>query len=92
MGCFFGCFRVRDDRRPPIHLLSQPVTSTAKDPVVNSARNPLSTLLFLDAEDRDRSSPKYGRNGGIGSGDSDINLHELKAEVIETAFFRSLVE
>ncbi|KAF5754286.1 putative protein JASON [Helianthus annuus] len=80
MGCFFGCFRVRDDRRPPIHLLSQPVTSNAKDPVVNSARNPLSTLLFLDAEDRDRSSPKYGRNGGTGSGDSDINLHELKAE------------
>ncbi|KAI3781446.1 hypothetical protein L2E82_11461 [Cichorium intybus] len=40
MGCFFACFRVRDDRRP-IHLLSQPITSNPKNPAESVARNHL---------------------------------------------------
>ncbi|KAK1438033.1 hypothetical protein QVD17_03834 [Tagetes erecta] len=80
MGCFFGCFRVRDDRRGPIHLLSQPISSTAKDPVVSTARNPLSSLLLYEAEGRDESSPKDRKHSVSGSVATDINLQELKAE------------
>ncbi|XP_076883638.1 protein JASON-like [Bidens hawaiensis] len=75
MGCFFGCFRVRDDRRTPIHLLSQP-----KDPVVSSARNPLSSLLLFDGTYRDQLSDKDRKHSVAGSAASDINLQELKAE------------
>ncbi|KAI7724677.1 hypothetical protein M8C21_004554 [Ambrosia artemisiifolia] len=81
MGCFFGCFRVRDDRRTPVHLLSRPISSHPKDPVVvSSARNPLSSLLLFDAEDRDQSLAKDKERGVIGSAEIDANLQELKAE------------
>ncbi|KAI3812317.1 hypothetical protein L1987_17024 [Smallanthus sonchifolius] len=80
MGCFFGCFRVRDDRRTPIHLLSQPISSTSKDLVISAARNPLSSLLLLEAEDRGQSSPKVRKGGVRGSAAPDISLGELKAE------------
>ncbi|KAM5580103.1 protein JASON [Rosa sericea] len=61
MGCFFGCFRVRDDRhlRSRPHLVSQPSRSGAL-----VSQNRLSSL-FLDEERgdspaRDRESPSYG--------------------------------
>ncbi|KAK9052605.1 hypothetical protein SSX86_029235 [Deinandra increscens subsp. villosa] len=79
MGCFFGCFRVRDDRRAPVHLLSEPISSIPKDPVVSGARNPLSSLLLFEAEDRDQSSPER-KQSVLGFSAADVDLHELKAE------------
>lgn len=80
MGCFFTCFRVRDDRRPQIHLLSQPIVSNPKDHVESVARNRLSSLLLFEADDRDQSPCKDGKCGVLGSGSSDFNSNELKAE------------
>ncbi|KAJ9549393.1 hypothetical protein OSB04_021936 [Centaurea solstitialis] len=90
MGCFFGCFRFKDDRRPPINLLSQPTDSTPKDPVASGGRNRLSSLLLSEgelisalnffAEDRDLSPSKDRKGGVLGSAVADNNLNELKAE------------
>lgn len=79
MGCFFACFRVRDDRRPPIHLLSQPIASNPKDRE-SGARNHLSTLLLFEAEDRDQSPCKDRKCGVLGSASPNFNSTELKAE------------
>ncbi|XP_050382565.1 protein JASON [Argentina anserina] len=61
MGCFFGCFRFRDDR----HLRSRPhlVSQSSRSGAVVS-QNRLASL-FLDQEkgespSRDRESPSYG--------------------------------
>nr|XP_011467606.1 PREDICTED: uncharacterized protein LOC101295444 [Fragaria vesca subsp. vesca] len=61
MGCFFGCFRVRDDR----HLRSRPnlVSHSSRSGAVVS-QNRLASL-FLDQEkgespSRDKESPGYG--------------------------------
>lgn len=78
MGCFFACFRVRDDRRP-IHLLSQPITSNPKDPAESVARNHLSSLLLFE-EDRDQSPSTDRKCGALGSASPDFNLNKLKAE------------
>ncbi|KAG9439478.1 hypothetical protein H6P81_019643 [Aristolochia fimbriata] len=46
MGCFFGCFRVRDgDRRQP-PLVSDHLSSKAKDPL--ASKNRLASLLLED--------------------------------------------
>ncbi|XP_038880779.1 protein JASON-like [Benincasa hispida] len=51
MGCFFDCFKVRDDRhRPRSHLVSESPCSKYRAPVV--ARNQLSSL-FLSEENED---------------------------------------
>nr|GEW40385.1 protein JASON-like [Tanacetum cinerariifolium] len=75
MGCFFGCFRVQDDRHSP--RLSHPIYSTAKDPV---ARNRLSSLLLIEAEGRDDTERKDVKRGVVGSAATDIDLNQLKAE------------
>ncbi|KAL4569974.1 hypothetical protein LXL04_025623 [Taraxacum kok-saghyz] len=80
MGCFFACFRVRDDRRPPIHLLSQPIASNPKDRVDSGARNHLSSLLLFEAEDRDQSPCKNRKCDIPGSASPEFNSKELKAE------------
>ncbi|KAD1001278.1 hypothetical protein E3N88_43434 [Mikania micrantha] len=76
MGCFFGCFRVRDDSRTPINLL----TATPKDPAVPAARNALSTLLLFEAEDRYQSSVTDRKHSVLGSAAPDVTLDELKVE------------
>ncbi|KAI3728576.1 hypothetical protein L6452_17214 [Arctium lappa] len=80
MGCFFGCFRFKDDRRPPINLFSQPTDSTPKDPVASVGRNRLSSLLRSEAEDRGISPCEDWKGGVLGSAVLDINSNELKAE------------
>ncbi|XP_024995337.1 protein JASON-like [Cynara cardunculus var. scolymus] len=80
MGCFFGCFRVRDDRCPPVTLLSQPIDSNPKDPVASVGRNRLSSLLLSEAEDRDISPCKDRKGGVLGSAVPDVYSNELKAE------------
>ncbi|KAK6238505.1 hypothetical protein QUC31_003974 [Theobroma cacao] len=54
MGCFFGCFRVRDDRSRP-HLVSSSSKSTER----GVSRNRLSSL-FLDEEKGDCPSNHLG--------------------------------
>ncbi|XP_031739890.1 protein JASON isoform X2 [Cucumis sativus] len=60
MGCFFDCFKVRDDRhRPRSHLLSDPPCSKYGEPVV--ARNQLSSLfLSEDSPKKDSGSKSFG--------------------------------
>ncbi|XP_028061564.1 uncharacterized protein LOC114265028 isoform X2 [Camellia sinensis] len=60
MGCFFGSFRIRDDHRhPQTHLVSEPLPSKLREPVVS--RNPLSSLLLTDDKDglpyKDKENP-----------------------------------
>nr|XP_043608175.1 protein JASON [Erigeron canadensis] len=81
MGCFFGCFRVQDDnRRPSVHLLSQPISSNPKVPIETVSRNRLSSLLLSEAEDRDQVPQKDTKSGVLGSAAHDIDFSELKAE------------
>ncbi|XP_023553555.1 protein JASON-like isoform X2 [Cucurbita pepo subsp. pepo] len=74
MGCFFDCFKVRDDRhRPRAHLVSDPSCSKYRAPVV--ARNKLSSL-FLSEENED-----FPRNdSGSKSFGSPRYTKELKDE------------
>ncbi|XP_022985307.1 protein JASON-like isoform X2 [Cucurbita maxima] len=74
MGCFFDCFKVRDDRhRPRAHLVSDPSCSKYRAPVV--ARNKLSSL-FLSEENED-----FSRNdSGSKSFGSPRYTKELKDE------------
>ncbi|XP_022931533.1 protein JASON-like isoform X1 [Cucurbita moschata] len=74
MGCFFDCFKVRDDRhRHRAHLVSDPSCSKYRAPVV--ARNKLSSL-FLSEENED-----FSRNdSGSKSFGSPRYTKELKDE------------
>ncbi|XP_074370578.1 protein JASON-like isoform X1 [Apium graveolens] len=46
MGCLFGCFQLRDDRRrPSSHLVSQSQPSIFTEPVLNRSRKRLGVLL-----------------------------------------------
>ncbi|KAA8524168.1 hypothetical protein F0562_010401 [Nyssa sinensis] len=76
MGCFFGCFRVRDDHRPQIRLVSEPVPSKARELVVS--RHCLSSLLLSEA--RDSPPCKDEENLVLGIPQSDIDDRELKDE------------
>ncbi|XP_071704956.1 protein JASON-like [Rutidosis leptorrhynchoides] len=80
MGCFFGCFRVNDNRRTSVHLLSQPISSNHKVPVEAVARNPLSSLLLLESEEGDQLSQKERKCGSLGSDAPDVDFNELEAE------------
>ncbi|KAG7031109.1 Protein JASON [Cucurbita argyrosperma subsp. argyrosperma] len=74
MGCFFDCFKVRDERhRSRGHFVSDPSCSKYRAPVV--ARNHLSTL-FLSEENED--SPR--RDSGSKSIGSPRYIKELKDE------------
>ncbi|KAL7215640.1 hypothetical protein ACSBR1_027733 [Camellia fascicularis] len=77
MGCFFGCFRIRDDRRhPQTHLVSEPLPSKLREPVVS--RNPLSSLLLAD--DKDGLSCKDKKNPALRTPEHGNNNRELKDE------------
>ncbi|KAI8007372.1 Protein JASON [Camellia lanceoleosa] len=77
MGCFFGCFRIRDDRRhPQTHLVSEPLPSKLREPVVS--RNPLSSLLLAD--DKDGLPCKDKTNPALRTPEHGNNNRELKDE------------
>ncbi|KAL7185166.1 hypothetical protein ACSBR2_027155 [Camellia fascicularis] len=77
MGCFFGCFRIRDDRRhPQTHLVSEPLPSKLREPVVS--RNPLSSLLLAD--DKDGLPCKDKKNPALRTPEHGNNNRELKDE------------
>uniref|UniRef100_A0A5B7BDI4 Protein JASON n=1 Tax=Davidia involucrata TaxID=16924 RepID=A0A5B7BDI4_DAVIN len=78
MGCFFGCFRIKDDHRPQTHLVSEPVPSKAREPVVS--RNRLSSLLLSEVEERDGPPCKDKENIVLGILQPDIDDRELKDE------------
>ncbi|KAL0546860.1 hypothetical protein IC582_016778 [Cucumis melo] len=64
MGCFFDCFKVRDDRhRPRSHLVSEPPCSKYRAPVV--ARNQLSSLFL--SEENEESPKKDSGSKSFGS-------------------------
>ncbi|CAL5331692.1 unnamed protein product [Camellia sinensis] len=72
MGCFFGCFRIRDDHRhPQTHLASEPLPS--------KLRNPLSSLLLAD--DKDGFPCKDEENPALKTPEHGNNNGELKDEV-----------
>ncbi|XP_028061569.1 uncharacterized protein LOC114265028 isoform X7 [Camellia sinensis] len=58
--CLIPSFRIRDDHRhPQTHLVSEPLPSKLREPVVS--RNPLSSLLLTDDKDglpyKDKENP-----------------------------------
>ncbi|KAK9088586.1 hypothetical protein Scep_027668 [Stephania cephalantha] len=55
MGCFFDCFRVKNEARPQSHFISEAVSSKRREPVVS--RNRLAALLL--SEDNE-DSPGMG--------------------------------
>ncbi|XP_052170177.1 protein JASON isoform X2 [Diospyros lotus] len=73
MGCFFGCFRIRDDHRP---LVSEPLPSSAREPVVS--RNRLSSLLL--AEEKDTLPHSSKEDPALQSLQHDSSERELKDE------------
>ncbi|KAI3734242.1 hypothetical protein L6452_13707 [Arctium lappa] len=77
MGYFFGCFRVRDDLRPQINLVSQPITAIHKEPVDSLASHGVWSVLVPEAEDSYPSQCKEGKYGVVGSLLPD---NELRAE------------
>ncbi|KAA8526190.1 hypothetical protein F0562_008071 [Nyssa sinensis] len=70
MGCFFGCFRIKDDHRPQTHIVSDPISSKPREVI---SRNRLSSLLL--SEEKDGSE-----NQGLGTSQPDIDVRELKDE------------
>ncbi|KAK9285033.1 hypothetical protein L1049_024216 [Liquidambar formosana] len=74
MGCFFGCFRIRDDHnRPQAHLVSQSGPSKTREAVIS--QNRLSSLfLSEDSPCKDKESHI------LGSSQPDIVDRELKDE------------
>ncbi|XAR52813.1 hypothetical protein NMG60_11021090 [Bertholletia excelsa] len=76
MGCFFGCFRIKDDQahsRP--HLVSESVPSKPKGVVLS--RNPLSSLL---AEEKDDATSTDKKNFALGTPKDDNEERQLKDE------------
>ncbi|KAL0327927.1 UNVERIFIED_CONTAM: protein JASON [Sesamum calycinum] len=68
MGCFFGCFRIRDSHS---HLIP-----TAQEATVSHNKNVLSSLFLSD--DIDGSLQKGG--GGLNSLHEELDVRELKDE------------
>ncbi|XP_043688268.1 protein JASON-like [Telopea speciosissima] len=79
MGCFFGCFRVEDDKRSHVHLVSDIVPSKKRDSLFS--RNKLGSLL--PSEEKESSPCKDTGCHALGSallyGDGDVR--ELRDEV-----------
>lgn len=60
MGCLFGCFQLRDDRRRPSHhLVSQSQPSIAAEPVLNRSRKRLGVLLQENDVSEERAGSVY---------------------------------
>ncbi|XP_017244605.1 protein JASON [Daucus carota subsp. sativus] len=59
MGCLFGCFQLRDDRRRPSHLVSQSHPSIAAEPVLNRSRKRLGALLRENDGSEERGGSVY---------------------------------
>ncbi|CAK9133199.1 unnamed protein product [Ilex paraguariensis] len=82
MGCFFGCFRIKDDgvHHPQTHLISEPLPRNATELVVdrNRNRNRLSSLLL--SEEKDASPSKDKENVDLGTPDPDFDVRELQNE------------
>ncbi|XP_059663354.1 protein JASON [Cornus florida] len=60
MGCFFGCFRIKDEHRPHTPLVSEAVPLKANEHVLS--RNRLSRLLLSEVEEKDGSPHKDNKN------------------------------
>ncbi|KAM7492142.1 hypothetical protein LguiA_035063 [Lonicera macranthoides] len=81
MGCFFGCFRIRDDHRPSAHLVSEPVPPyNLREAAVSRNRSRLSTLLLSEVEETDDSLCKGTETHDPGTPHADIDVRELKDE------------
>ncbi|KAL6983226.1 hypothetical protein U1Q18_016617 [Sarracenia purpurea var. burkii] len=78
MGCFFGCFRIRDDHgHPKTHLVSEPpLPSKNREPAIS--RICLSSLLL--AEGKDGSPCKDEENPSLATPEIDKDDRELKHE------------
>ncbi|OVA12386.1 hypothetical protein BVC80_1795g29 [Macleaya cordata] len=76
MGCFFGCFRVKDENRPQAHLISDAVSSKRQDPLVS--RNRLATLLL--SEEKEESLCKDKAHLSVESPCQDSTDKELLDE------------
>ncbi|CAN6455517.1 unnamed protein product [Victoria cruziana] len=74
MGCFFGCFRVKD--KPSAHLFSAAVPPKSRD---HLARNQLATLLYASEQPDADGSPLPSKGGA--NGDENDDEGELKREV-----------
>ncbi|XXG65804.1 hypothetical protein AAC387_Pa05g3419 [Persea americana] len=77
MGCFFGCFRIKDGDRSQAHLFSNNASSKSRDPLVS--RNQLSSLFSLEGspckdEENNGLQSKYNAVAG------DTDDRDLKAE------------
>ncbi|KAF8412739.1 hypothetical protein HHK36_000708 [Tetracentron sinense] len=97
MGCFFGCFRFKDDNRPQTHLVSDAVSSKSRDALVS--RNRLASLLLSEEPEYDAFSCSKEKEGSpckditnhtLGSPqpgfDGNLNDKELKDEMCSTYF------
>ncbi|KAL4200834.1 hypothetical protein AMTRI_Chr02g213090 [Amborella trichopoda] len=78
MGCFFGCFRAKEDDRPRGHLISEAVSSKSRDHLVS--QNPISSAFIYSSENNkvDLSLAKEGKSSPgkdpvISSGNSKGN-------------------
>ncbi|XP_022865714.1 uncharacterized protein LOC111385542 isoform X2 [Olea europaea var. sylvestris] len=72
MGCFFGCFRIKDSQP---HLVLGPTTETG---VTTRNRNALSSLFLSD----DDSCQEAEKNQKLDNSQlEELDVRELKAEV-----------
>lgn len=58
MGCFFGCFRIKDDRGTRAHIVSDPMAPINRDTL--RSKNCLSSLLLSEAKEGSPSDLKGG--------------------------------
>ncbi|XXG71097.1 hypothetical protein AAC387_Pa07g0427 [Persea americana] len=82
MGCFFGCFPIKDGDRSQAHLFSNNASSNSWDPLVS--RNQLSSLYSLEEPGSScKDEEKNGLQSKYNAVDGDTDDRDLKAEIEE---------